>query len=206
MTNRASLRAALRASSFLPFIAMLSSSPVLAETVQGSGRAMITKDTDTVRNLASAEAKRDLVRSLLITAMGSEGLSQATPDTLDRMAGQIRPDMITGQTSERIGREFIVHLTADIDQAWFRTMMKNFGFDSSSARADGNRQLILVYLDRDDGVATDLSAPAEVEVEYDRRTGSSFSDTSSVIASSKEAAGSSYRSASASATPWAARA
>lgn len=197
MTYRAFLRACLGASSFLT-AAWLATSPALADTVQGSGRAMITKDADTVRNLAQAEAKRDLVRSMLIATIGNDRLPEATPGMLDRMAGQIRSDMITGQTSERVGKEFIVHLTADVDQAWFRTRIADFGLDSASQRADGNRQLILVYLDREDGTATNLSAPAEVEVEYDRRTGASFSDTSSVTASSKEASGSSYRNATAS--------
>ncbi|MBD3753696.1 MAG: PCRF domain-containing protein, partial [Micrococcales bacterium] len=170
----------------------------LADTVQGNGRALITKDTATVRNLAEAEARRDVVRAMLAATLGAERVREAGPDVIERMAGQLRPDMFSGQTSERIGNEFLIHLTAEIDQSWFRTMLENFGLDSPSQRADGDRQLILVYLDREDGTATDLSAPAEVEVEYDRRTGGSFSDRSAVTASSKEAAGSSYRNAAAS--------
>lgn len=194
MNDRACLRAMLRASTFCA--PLLLASPALADTVQGNGRAMITKDTESVRNMAVLDAKRDIVRAMVIATIGADRLREVTPDVLDRMAGQVRDDMIAAQTSERLGKEFVVHLTADIDQAWFRTMLSDFDLDSASQRADGNRQLILVYLDRDDGTATDLSAPAEVEVEYDRRTGASFSDTSSVTASAKEAGGSSYRSAS----------
>ena len=197
MSERASLRAWLCASTY--FLApLVAAAPAVADTVQGNGRATITKDAESVRNMAVLEAKRDIVRSMLITTLGNDRLREATPDIVDRMAGQVRDDMISAQTSERVGKDFLVHLTADIDQAWFRTMLSDFGLESASQRADGNRQLILVYLDRDDGTATDLSAPAEVNVEYDRRTGASFSDTSSVTASSKEAGGSSYRSASAS--------
>ncbi|WP_159983770.1 MULTISPECIES: hypothetical protein [unclassified Novosphingobium] len=195
MSDRACLRAWLRASS-LCLAPMMAASPALADTVQGNGRAAITKDTESVRNLAILEAKRDIVRAMLITTIGAGRIREATPDIIDRMAGQVRDDMISDQTSERMGKEFVVHLTADIDQAWFRTMLSDFGLDSASQRADGNRQMILVYLDRDDGTATDLSAPAEIDVEYDRRTGASFSDTSSVTASAKEAGGSSYRNAS----------
>jgi len=197
MSDRACLRAWLRASAFcLAPLMATSPSPALADSVQGNGRAMITKDAESVRNLATLEAKRDIVRSMLIVTIGADRLREATPDIMDGMAGQVRDDMISAQTSERVGKEFLVHLTADIDQAWFRTMLSNYGLDSASQRADGNRQIILVYLDRDDGTATDLSAPAEVEIAYDRSTGASFSDTSSVTASSKEAGGSSYRSAS----------
>lgn len=194
MNDRACLRAMLRASTFCA--PLLLASPALADTVQGNGRTMITKDTESVRNMAVLDAKRDIVRAMVIATIGADRLREVTPDVLDRMAGQVRDDMIAAQTSERLGKEFVVHLTADIDQAWFRTMLSDFDLDSASQRADGNRQLILVYLDRDDGTATDMSAPAEVEVEYDRRTGASFSDTSSVTASAKEAGGSSYRSAS----------
>ncbi|WP_404478566.1 hypothetical protein [Novosphingobium sp. BL-52-GroH] len=195
MSDRACLRAWLRASTFC-LAPLMAITPAFADTVQGNGRAMITKDTESVRNLAILEAKRDIVRAMLISTIGAGRIREATPDIVDRMAGQVRDDMISAQTSERVGKDFLVHLTADIDQAWFRTMLSDFGLDSASQRADGNRQLILVYLDRDDGTATDLSAPAELDVEYDRRTGASFSDTSSVTASAKEAGGSSYRSAS----------
>jgi hypothetical protein len=172
--------------------------PALADTVQGNGRATITKDAVSTRNMAVLDAKRDIVRAMLIAAIGNGRVREATPEVVDQMAGQIRKDMISAQTSERIGKDFLVHLTADIDPAWFSTMLSNFGLDSASQRADGNRQMILVYLDRDDGTASDLSAPAEVNIEYDRRAGASFSDRSIVTASSKEVSGSSYRSASAS--------
>lgn len=207
MSKHAIRRASLRASTLLgPALAagLVAALPVASEaradTVSGNGRATITKDVETVRNLATLEARRDIVRAMLTRTLGEDRVREASVDTIDRMAGQIRPDMIASQTSERLGREFVVHLTADIDQGWFRTMLSDFGLDSPSQRADADRQLILVYLDQEDGTATNLSAPAQVEVDYTRRTGGSFSDTSSVAASSKEAGGSSYRNASGSST------
>lgn len=167
-----------------------------ADSVNGTGQAPITKDVETVRNAALKEARRDLVRTMLTKTIGRDRLAEIPPASIDEIAGQIRPDMITGQTAAREGALFNVTLTADIDQAWFRGILSDYGIDSASQRADGDRQLILVYLDRDDGTATDLSKPAEVNIAYDRQTGASYSDHSIEAAASKEASASSSRSAS----------
>ncbi|WCT80249.1 hypothetical protein [Novosphingobium humi] len=169
-----------------------------ADTVNGSGSAAITKDVETVRNLAEAEAKRSIIREMLQRTLGERRMGEVTSAQIERFASQLRPDMITARSSSRVGTTFTVTLTADVDQAWFRAMLADAEIDSASRRADNNRQMILVYLDREDGTASDLSKPAEVEVSYDRRTGDSFSDHSVVTASSRENAASSSSRASAS--------
>lgn len=177
----------------------LSAQVVLADTVNGTGSAPITKDVETVRTAAEQEARRDIMREMLRKTIGEKRLSEVTPAQIDRFAGQIRPEMITGRQTARQGTQFSVTLTADIDQAWFRSMLSDADIDSASQRADGDRHLMLVYLDREDGTASDLSKPAVVDVAYDRRTGDSFSDHSTVTASSRESsAASSHRASAAS--------
>lgn len=168
-----------------------------ADEVQGSGTALVTKDADGTRTLAIREARQDVVRTMLRRTIGADRITEVSAADIDSMAAQIRPDMIVDQTAERVGKEFTIRIVADIDQSWFRTMLSDYGIDSSSMRANGNVHLILVYLDRADGTATDLNAPASIEVEYDRRTGGSYSDQSSIEASSREASASSYRNSEA---------
>ena len=180
---------------FIATAALAAALPARADTVQGNGKALITKDSASVQALANLEARRSIVRAMLTRTIGGDRLSEVTPEMLEEMAGQIRDDMINAQTSERLGNDFVVHLTADIDGAWFAGMLSDYGIDSSSQRADGDRQLILVYIDSATGTASDYSKPAETTYEYDRRTGGSYSDQSEETASSKEAAASSYRHA-----------
>lgn len=202
MTDRVTMRVpkrtllALAASTCAAGLCALSTT-AHADEVQGSGTALITKDAESTRTLATQEARRDIVRAMLRKAIGNDRVNEVSVADIDSMAAQIRPDMIVNQTAERVGKDFTVRLVADIDQAWFRTMLTDYDIDSGSMRADGNNQLILVYLDRADGTANDMDAPASVEIEYDRRTGASFSDQSSVTASSKESSGSSYRNSEA---------
>ena len=174
--------------------------PAKAEEVVGRGSAVITKDTATTQSLALDEARREIVRAMLIKTIGHSRQNEVSAEIIDQMASQIRADMLIDQQSERVSGDFVIHLTADIEQTWFRAMLSDYGIDSSSQRADANRQKILVYLDQKDGTATDMTAPASVEIEYDRRTGGSFSDTSSVTSASREASASSSRSSSASAS------
>jgi hypothetical protein len=196
MTRIARLRAACLAAP-AALAALVLPTAAQADTINGRGEATITKDFATVRSLAQAEAQRDLVRAMLGRTIGRDRLGEVPPDVIESIARQIRPDMITGQASERQGNLFITTITAEIDQAWFRGLLSDAGIDSASQRADGDRALILVYLDRADGTATDLGMPAEVDTAYDRRTGASFSDHSVVTASAKEASAASSRSASA---------
>jgi hypothetical protein len=190
-------RGVFAAAGLTTFALITTAVPAFADAVQGKGSATITKDAETVRRLARAEARRDLVRAMLRATIGRERIGEVTPEIIDELAGQIAPDMITGEQAERQGNQFIVTLSAQIDQATFRQQLNDAGVGSGSALADGNRALILVYLDRSEGTASDL-APAEETVDYDRRTGGSYSDHSTLTASSREAAVASSSRASAS--------
>lgn len=172
--------------------------PSFADTVNGTGKATITKDAETVRNAALAEARRDIIRAMLSRTIGDGRISEVPIDTIQRMANQIRPDMITAQNFARgEGSQFVATITADIDRAWFTGLLSDANIDTSAMRAGGDQQLISVYLDQVEGTGSDISKPAEVDIAYDRRTGSSFSDHSSVKSSSRAASASSSRSASA---------
>lgn len=178
--------------------------PAVAEVVNGTGRAPITKDLETVRNQARAEAKRQAVVAMLTSIIGGDRLREVAPDIIAKLADQLRDDMLTNQTAQRDGQTFVLTLTADIDGAWFRQQLDNLGIDSSSRRADNDRQLLIVMLDQEDSVGSDLAKPAEETVEYDRRTGDSYSDHSTLAASSRSSAASTSRSASASSSSSAA--
>ena len=171
--------------------------PACADTVIGNGKAQITKDVASTQNAAMADARRDLVKEMMIAIIGLDRVKEVPPATIDQIAGQIRSDMFTGQTSERQGQTFIVHLTAEIDGAWFHQRLQAAGIDTSSQRADNDSAKMLVMLDETDGVASDFSKPAEIEIDYSHSQGDSFHDHSSEAASSHEADASSKRSASA---------
>lgn len=177
-------------------LALTAASSAQAETVNGIGRAAVTKDVETVRNLATTAARREIVIALLTQVIGADRLPEVAPQTIDALAGQLRGDMITGQTSRREGASFIVELTADVDGGWFRGLLDAHGIDTSSRRANGDRATIFVMLDQVDDVASDFATPAETEVAYDRQTGASFSDRSSVTASQRQSSAAASRSAS----------
>ena len=187
----------------LAFVSLASAAH--AETVNGTGDAPITKDVETTRNLATAKARRQIVVALLTSTIGADRLREVPPATIDQIASQIRPDMITNQTAERQGTTFMVTLTADIDGAWFRQRLDDAGIDSSSQRADNDRALMLVMLDEQDGVASDYATPAEVDVDYTHAEGGSFHDHSSESARSHEADAASAHQASAYSTSAAGR-
>lgn len=169
-----------------------------ANSVRGEGRSPITKDADTVRSLARAEARRQLVRAMLRATIGAPREGEVSDQVVQNLADQIAPAMITGETAERQGNTFIVTLTAEIDQAAFREQLDNEGIASASQRANGNRAAILIYLDHVERDAADPSRPAEVNIDYTRRTGGTFSDHSVETASARQAAASSSARASAS--------
>jgi hypothetical protein len=174
-----------------------SASPAIAELVSGTGQAPITKDVETVRTQARNAAKRDIVKRMLVATIGQSRLNEVSPDAIAGIAGQLRDDMLTGQSSQRDGQTFSVTLNADIDGGWFRTQLDNYDIQSSSRRADNNRQLIFVMLDAENGVGSDYSKPSETHYAYDRATGGSYSDHSTVDANSRDASASSSHSASA---------
>ena len=75
MTFTRLLRASAAVSALCAAFA-LTISPASADTVQGKGQATITKDVETVRSLARAEARRDLVRAMLAKSVGRERIAR----------------------------------------------------------------------------------------------------------------------------------
>ncbi len=163
----------------------------VAEQNQGVGSAPITKDVDTVRTQAETNAKRDLVRRLLKTQIGADRLASVSDATIDAMARQIQASMIVDRQAAQNGKLYEVTIVADIDAAWFSRVMDDEGIKSSSDQAGASRQLIYVMLDETAGIGQDASKPTSVQTEYDRRTGSSFSDQSVSAFSDKEKSASS---------------
>lgn len=176
--------------------AVLVATPLSAQdaTVSGSGSAPVTRDLNTVRVLAEDAAKRDVVRMMGRQILGAARDGELTDAIVARLATQIRPDMITGRTSERVGDTYRVTLTAQIERAWFQELLDDEGLVSSSTTAGGDHQLILVMIDEEIGVAPDHSQPAEIVTEYDRDRGASYSDQSTLAYSDRS------RSAASSAT------
>lgn len=164
--------------------------------VSGSGSAPVTRDTNAVRAQAEALAKADLVRAFARQVIGAERMGELTPEMVDQLAVQIRNDMIVDRSSERVGNAFNVTLSASIDRQWFQSALDDLGVASSSRRGGGQQQRIVVMIDEAIGVAPDFSQPAEIVTEYDRDSGSSFSDKSTLAYSNRERSGSSSSSAS----------
>ena len=164
--------------------------------VTGAGSAPVTRDLNAVRALSEDSAKADLVRALARQVLGEERLSELTPDLVQRLASQIRSDMIVDRSSVRVGQEFRTTLSARIDRAWFQQQLDDAGIRSSSDRGGAQGQLILVLLDEAIGTAQDFDQPAEVVTEYDRNSGSSFNDTSVVAYSDRSQSGASTSAAS----------
>lgn len=170
------------------------SSTVIAQSddvVSGTGSAVITRDANAVRAQAESLAKADLVRSMARQTIGAERLGELTPAIVDQLAIQIRPDMIVDRSSERVGQNFQVTLSAKIARDWFQQQLDNFGISSSSRYGTAQQQRIVVMIDEAIGVAPDFSQPAEVVTEYDRERGASFSDKSALAYSDRARSGSS---------------
>ena len=190
---------------YTPFAACLAaavavSSPLAAQdgAVTGMGSAPVTRDLDAVRAMSEDSAKADLVRSLARQVLGEERLAELSPSLIQRLASQIRSDMIIDRSSVRVGQEFRTTLSARIDRAWFQQQLDDAGIRSSSDRGGGQGQLVLVLLDEAVGTAQDFERPAEIVTEYDRNSGSSFSDTSALAYSDRERSGSTSSGARAS--------
>jgi hypothetical protein len=162
--------------------ASLFGAPLAAQdtALTGTGTVPVTRDANSTRAAAEDAARQDLVRALARQVLGAERLGEITPDMTRQLAGQIRPEMITNRSSERVGRDFRVTLTAQIDRAWFQRQLEDFGIRSSVDRAGGDQQLVVVIIDESIGEAPELGQPAEVVTEFDRDTRASYSDQSTV--------------------------
>lgn len=168
----------------------------LAEVVNGTGTALITKDVEAVRTAATRDAKRAAVRAMLSSVIGSDRMREISVQQLDELAAQIRPDMIVNQTADRSDKNFSITLAVEFDTAQFSRRLDDMNIRSSADLGNAQNQLMAVYLTMSEGTASDFSQPAETSFEYDSSKGSSYSDRSAVAASSREASADSYRSAS----------
>lgn len=166
-------------------------------TVSGRGSAPVTRDTSAVRAHAEEQARKDLVRAFARQIIGNERMGEITPDIVDQLSVQIRNDMIVDRSSERVGNMFNVSLTANIDRQWFQSALDDLGVVSSGQHSGVGQQRIVVMIDEAIGRAADYSQPAEIVTEYDRDSGSQYSDQSAFAYSNRERAASSSSSASA---------
>ncbi len=190
----------MRAIRFAPILlGALSLAPPLSaqeSTVTGAGSAPITRDQAAVRTLSEDNAKVELVRALARQLLGEERMGELSADLVQRLAAQIRPEMIVGRSSAKVGKDFRTTLTARIDRAWFQRQLDDAGIRSSSDRGGGQVQLIVVLLDEAIGTAQDFERPVEVVTEYDRSSGSAFNDTSVLAYSDKSQSAASASGAS----------
>jgi hypothetical protein len=116
----------------------LLAAPVAARTdiVSGDGRATVTKDVESVRNLALAGARHEIVKTTLINVIGNERLGEVSLDAIDRIASQIRPELISAQSFRREGNQCVASVTVDIDEAWFSKPLSGLDIDTGATRAD----------------------------------------------------------------------
>ncbi len=154
----------------------------------GMGSAPVVKDAAAVQSRAEEDARINLVQAIARQLLGAERIGELTPDITRRLAAQIRPEMITDRRFDKVGKTYQVTLSARIDRAWFLGLLDDEGLRSTSTMAGGSRQPILVLLDESIGPARDYSKPQQVTTEYDRATGASFSDQSSLSYADKERA------------------
>jgi len=173
-------------------LAMAMTTSALAQdgAVTGAGSAPVTRDLNAVRALSEDSAKADLVKALARQVLGQERVSELSPQTIQQLASQIRPDMIVDRSTSRVGQDFRTVLSARIDRAWFQQQLDDAGIRSSADRGGAPGQLILVLLDEAIGTAQDFNKPAEIVTEYDRDSGASFNDTSILAYSDRSQSGS----------------
>jgi hypothetical protein len=180
-------------------LALVLATPVLAQdnVYSGVGSAPVTRDTAAVQTRAEQDARVALVQTIARQLLGAERMGEVTPDMARRLADQIRPEMIVDRRFDKVGSVYQVTLSARVDRAWFMGLLDDEGIRSTSAMAGGGGQRILVLLDEAVGPARDYARPLQVTTEYDRSTGSSYSDQSALSYSDKVRAGSSQSSQSA---------
>jgi hypothetical protein len=184
--------------STLALATLASSAVAQSPVISGEGEAAITKDIESVRAVAEENAREDIVRNLARQAIGSERLGELSPDLIQRLAHQIRSEMIVDRSTERVGKTFKVTLSARVDPAWFHGLLQTENVMSSAEASQGDRQLIFVMIDENKGVAADYSKPAEIVTEYDHSQGASFRDKSVSAASEKDHSGHTFNGATAS--------
>lgn len=172
-----------------------------AETSRGVGTVALLKDQNSTRTMALIEAKRDVVRSLLINVIGEENISQVPQEHVSRLADQIFSSNIITTIPNVIidgkSKQYRLEIEVDVDGAWLTKQIKNFRITLPSQRSGVKGARIMLLLDSFVGIATDSSKPLSEVVEYSKEVGSSFSDKSIDAYSERERAASSQSQKSA---------
>lgn len=163
-----------------------------AETMRAVGKAQVTKDVDSVRALAEADARRNVVRDLLASLIGRERLPEVSEDVIANLADQIPSSNILSREGEVVklpGEKIATYKLAidvDIDGGWLTQRIKDQNIRLPSQQAGGAGAQLMLVLDSFVGVATDSEKPQHEVTEFSSQKGASFSDTSSSAYSEKE--------------------
>ena len=160
-------------------------SPASAESMRGVGTAPVTKDVNSTRALAEIGARKDVVRKLLVSIIGSENLPAVADKDITSLAEQIPTGNIVNREPSVIGKEYRLAIDVDIDGGWLTQRIKDMNIQLPSQR--GGARIMLV-LDSYVGVSTDSSKPLHEVIEYRKEVGSSYSDKSIEAYSEKERA------------------
>lgn len=177
--------------------ALLPLSAVEAETMRGVGTAPVSKDANSTRAQAEVEARRDVVRKLLVSIVGAENLSAVADSDIASLADQISSSNIINREPSVVGKEYRLAIEVDVDGAWLTQRIKDLNVTLPSQRAGARGARIMLVLDSYIGIGTDSNKPLHEVVEYRREVGSSFSDKSIDAYSEKERAAASQSQKSA---------
>jgi hypothetical protein len=169
-------------------LSLLSTSAFAAEfTVRGVGSAVIKgKDPQTVRAVATRQAKRNAVMAAIdkMLGAGASGMP-AVSGKIDAVAQQISDGTIVDSSSQAVGGAFEVSLSLALDDREFRELLSDQGIALNTATARGYS--ILAVMDEYRTTPKDLRAPLEELEEFSTRKGASFSDRSSSGAGARSA-------------------
>lgn len=179
---------AFYAAAAISMLALVTSSPAKAAEMRGEGQAPLTKDANSTRALAEVEARKDVVRKLLMTITTKANARAVAEEDIKSLAQQIPSSSIITREPSVIGKVYTLAITVDVDGGWLTQSMKDLEIQLPSQAVQAR---IILVLDSYIGVGTDSSKPQSEVVEYRRDIGSSFSDKSIDAYSEKEKSASS---------------
>ncbi|MCA0358275.1 MAG: hypothetical protein LCH78_15750 [Proteobacteria bacterium] len=178
-------------------LCILATSASAAEfTVRGVGAVTIKgKDPQTVRALATREAKRKAVIAAVEKILGpGASANPSVAQRLEAIVEQVGDDSISDSSAQTVAGSFEVSLALSLDDRSFRELLSDQGvaLNTQTARSYS----ILAVMDEYRTTPRDLQAPLEELVEFNTRKGASFSDRSSEGAASRSSSAAAYRSSS----------
>ena len=164
-----------------------------ANPVNVEGKAPIGKkiDYDSALFNAIADGKSILIDTLIRESLGADAAN---------VSGEIRSKLSSIITSsnfkilkqQQANQNLYVTISFDVDSAWFRTKLEEFGLYSKSFLSSSDT--IAILIDSNYGVSRNLAKPKEVVSESWRSKGGSFVDRSSVDYSERQRSASSSNS------------